>query len=333
MYAQQLNFYSFRKIKVNDTIRIDHEREKETANHWRFRHENFRRGHPELLTEIKRMNGQKGTTTKPAAAAPTETGTKSEVIALKKRIDEMTKNIDELTAMVQKVSVKQDEQEKACSLQTDDSVPVGSKRVKVDAQDVVLPDTMLSGMDLEEVTAADRLPVLAMPSPLDKRETSDNTNVTDTEFVEELFSAFNDEQNDMFAMEEPVVPDEAISAEPVPVAEKPNQVDPELMERLGDALMLLPKEIQTLIVDRLIAAIMSPAGLENAALIPDAIKDIEPKKIAAGGKAMPTPEPEPETSFPVATTLATLLNHYAAQCKKKPMKTAQRTIPVVPVHA
>ena len=56
---QQLNFYSFRKIKYNDTIRIDPVKEKETANFWRFRHEKFRRGQPAMLSDIKRMNGAK----------------------------------------------------------------------------------------------------------------------------------------------------------------------------------------------------------------------------------------------------------------------------------
>jgi heat shock transcription factor 2 len=56
---QQLNFYAFRKIKYADTIRIDPKLEAATANYCRFRHKPFLRGNPELLGEIKRMNGQK----------------------------------------------------------------------------------------------------------------------------------------------------------------------------------------------------------------------------------------------------------------------------------
>jgi hypothetical protein len=58
-FVRQLNFYSFRKIKYADTIRIDPQLEAETANYWRFRHEKFQKGKPELLIEIKRMTGQK----------------------------------------------------------------------------------------------------------------------------------------------------------------------------------------------------------------------------------------------------------------------------------
>ena len=52
-FVRQLNFYSFRKIKTNDSIRIDPELEKATANFWRFFHPKFQRGRPDLLKDIK----------------------------------------------------------------------------------------------------------------------------------------------------------------------------------------------------------------------------------------------------------------------------------------
>lgn len=353
---QQLNFYSFRKIKYADTIRINPQLEKETANYWRFRHENFRRGHPELLTEIKRMNGgQKGaatTSTTQKTTTVVDKNTKSEVQTLKKRIEEMSKNIDELTAMVQQVTIKQeatDNVTSSSSFHVQDNVPVGTKRPKIDPI-AVRPDIMLStGMELDEITTLP--PVgLPLPAPLYHRESSDSTNVTDSEFVDELFSAFNDDE---MLLPEPVVPDPAPSAATLPppvvaatptppptppVQEHTNRPDPELMNRLGEALALLPKDIQTLIVDRLIAAIMSPGALESSSsLVADAV-NVEPKKIAASGKALPTPahEEEPQQQqqpFPLAAaTLAALLHHYSTQVKGKP-KSVQKAIPVIPVHA
>ena len=56
-FVRQLNFYSFRKIK-DDALRIDIEEEKKTAQYWRFRHDKFQRGKPELLLEMKRMAGK-----------------------------------------------------------------------------------------------------------------------------------------------------------------------------------------------------------------------------------------------------------------------------------
>jgi hypothetical protein len=338
-FVRQLNFYSFRKIKYVDTIRIDPKLEKETANYWRFRHENFRRGHPELLTEIKRMNGQKAPSTlKPGEKIDVDKSTNREVQVLKKRIDEMHKNIDQLTAMVQKVSLKQDGH--SIPLEYDD-VPLGSKRVKLDpSDDIVRPDEMLSTMEFEEMDVPD-VPI-SMPSPLVSRETSDTTITTDNEFVDELFNAFNEDQDDVFVMEE--APPEPTSTKTEAFTqttpEDSSRPDPILMNRLADALALLPQDIQVLIVDRLIAAIMSTDSLVNTSLLAAAIEDVDPKKVAAGGKAFATPEMsqmggDPAQAAPfVAATLAALLHHYAGtQVKGKNPKNVQKSIPVIPVHA
>jgi HSF-type DNA-binding len=150
--VQQLNFYSFRKIKFIDSIRIDPKLEAETANYWRFRHEHFRRDRPDLLSQIKRMNSAPRNPSAAATAAaaavasaavavPTSVASSTtaaakpnavpsaaeavatvsdkavttEVQILKKRIEEMNKNLGELTAMVQKVNLKQEEQETSTS--------------------------------------------------------------------------------------------------------------------------------------------------------------------------------------------------------------------------
>ena len=339
-FVRQLNFYSFRKIKYADTILIDPKLEAETANYWRFRHENFRKGHPELLTEIKRMNGQKNTAKdsskeKVAPSEKPDKASKSEVQTLKKQIEAMSKNIDELTAMVQKVSVKQDEQEKFAEEKN-----VGSKRKKLDSSNVatsaplpdemlssIQPDEMLSSMELDEMA----LPV-AMPSPvLSHRETSDATPpISDNEFVDELFDAFTD--GELLVLE-------SSPEEPAQVLrqEETNRPDPELMNRLGEALALLPKDIQVLIVDRLIAAITSTDALENSKLISDALSDTEPPKSTAASKVAATAEVSQtpaEGSFPLAAaTLAALLRHYSSQVSEKAPKSVQKTIPVIPVHA
>ena len=54
-FVRQLNFYGFRKVKFSNSLRIDRALEAETSKFWRFRHDSFRRGREDLLTEIKRM--------------------------------------------------------------------------------------------------------------------------------------------------------------------------------------------------------------------------------------------------------------------------------------
>jgi len=144
-FVRQLNFYGFRKVKFSNTLRIDHKLEKQTAKYWRFRHEYFRRGRKDLLTEIKRTpstsmastantsasssfnNNKKTVVAVPSIATSSSTTTlfnnnnnhsnhsstqevthlKTEMKELKQRVASMVTNIDELTDMVKKVSVKE----------------------------------------------------------------------------------------------------------------------------------------------------------------------------------------------------------------------------------
>jgi hypothetical protein len=382
--SQQLNFYSFRKIKYADTIRIDPEMEKETANYWRFRHEKFQRGKPQLLTEIKRMNGQKTLTTATSNANATpnsvtsssaktvvtvskdeEKGVKSEVQVLKKKIEEMTKNIDNLTAMVHKVSLKQDVPAAFGQQPAEDAA--GNKRKKVGVAPVPedenirpdemlsrpdemlsRPDEMLSGMDFEEMDIA----VPEIPSPMRlSPETSATSQLTriseisDNEFVDQLFTAFKEEEvEEVFKLDAPLeatllpLPPVAVR-EPEPEVDKNmDQPDPELMRRLGDALMLLPRETQEMIVDRLIAAVTSADSLEIVTQAAASLKQEAPTKVVTiklPPSAIPqSPAEQQEATLPLAAaTLAALLHHYSAQLKGKTPRSMQQTIPVIPVHA
>lgn len=367
-FVRQLNFYSFRKIKYADTIRIDPELEKETANYWRFRHENFQRGKPQLLTEIKRMNGQKSTTTTSGtnsnssttsnttaktAVKEEDTGVKSEVQVLKKRIEEMTKNIDKLTNMVEKVSLKQDAPVPYGNHQSSEESPADAmtapnKRKKVAPEDDVRPDEMLSGMDLEDEMD---IPAPEMPSPMPLSPESSNatelTQISDNEFVDQLFTAFKEDEveevyEEAFKLDAPL--EAPLLALPPVVASKieyyKNGPDQELMTRLGDALMLLPKETQEMIVDRLIAAITSTDSLENVSWNPVAsLKEAPAKPAKVVSMKLPpsaVPQSPPdmqEAQLPLAAaTLAALLHHYSAQLKGKSPHSMEKTIPVIPVH-
>ena len=168
-FVRQLNFYGFRKIKYTDSIRINTLEEQKTANFWRFRHENFRKGREDLLADIKRMNSASKEVAKKASASAASSTTptmtkkvvdkkggaevkelKEELNTLKDRIKEMTSNIDQLTSLVQTVTLKPTaagnnnanatapatatgnaHEGQDCMDQVDDSAPVGHKRKKV----------------------------------------------------------------------------------------------------------------------------------------------------------------------------------------------------------
>ena len=319
LLLQQLNFYSFRKIKVTDSLRIDPELEKETANYWRFKHESFQRGRPDLLREIKRMNSKPSTTAPLAATTRPKTTAedkqvKSEVSALKKRIEEMTKNIDELTSLVQQVSLKQEESEGTTV------VDVGSKRPRVSVYDVH-PDEMLSTsnmMALEEL-------VLSDPTVSVKEEQQDNGE----DFVDSLFTAFKEEEEAGLNLEMPPLQD--LEPEPIGNGFSTNRPDPVLMQRLSEALSLLPRETQELIVNRLIKAITEPVLVSSPA--------VASMPVVSEGKAAhktPSADEKVESQPPslAAATLGALLQQCGAEMQRKSSSSsAHKNIPVhIPVH-
>jgi hypothetical protein len=214
-------------------------------------------------------------------------------------------------------------------------------------------------MVMEEDLSA--LPELPTPGPVPSsamllsRETSETSqpSLTDSEFVDEMFTMFNQSEEEeatsfSAALNGPLEPLETtMSPEQLPAVmlkdcpsssqqqisnQNSNRPDPELMKRLGDALELLPKETQEMIINRLIVAITST----------DFLARVEPKQVAAAAKAAPTPvaaddgDDEEEASQPLplaAATLAALLHHYSQQFEGKSHKNVQKTIPVIPVHA
>eukprot|EP00545_Synedropsis_sp_CCMP1620_P007563 CAMPEP_0119007020 /NCGR_PEP_ID=MMETSP1176-20130426/2710_1 /TAXON_ID=265551 /ORGANISM="Synedropsis recta cf, Strain CCMP1620" /LENGTH=425 /DNA_ID=CAMNT_0006959075 /DNA_START=156 /DNA_END=1433 /DNA_ORIENTATION=+ len=359
-FVRQLNFYGFRKIKYADTIKIDAKLEAETANFWRFRHEKFIRGKPELLIDIKRSNGHQAAAAKlsttvvtpmavlSSSALPKEDGgaLKSEVTCLKERIEAMTKNIDQLTSMVQKVTLKQEEQE------TKEDVPVeiGAKRKKLEAVPEskvrlsIRPDAAVSAMDLDDdfggVLDNVSLPPLP-PAQVGSRQTSDSdsSKLTDNDFVDHMFTAFGEEDNLDGLLNEVSTIDST--------QEDENTPDPRLMQRLSEALKMLPKEMQEMIVDRLVANIVGTDSMEKNVKAASALTAAMPNKI--GRKfapnqvpqspvlnALPTTPQELKLPMPLAAaTLAALLTQYSEAVKDKTdVLTKEKTLPrAIPIHA
>lgn len=339
-FVRQLNFYGFRKIKYADTIRIDPKLEAATANFWRFRHEKFQRGKPEQLIDIKRSNGQQTTSSSSTSNANEKTedaGLKNEVNILKKRIEAMTKDIDQLTTLVQKVTIKE-ERSPTMKAETE----VGSKRKKMDTA-AIRPDEALSySMELDDFAfAPNDLPSIPAPVPSVQRESSGSSSQTDDDFVEQLFTAFGaDEMGGL--MEEIPMP----NTQPMEQTEE-NSPDPKLMKKLSGALALLPKEIQEMIVNRLVATITGTEAIEKNVKAVSALSDASRvTKVIPGGKVAPNqvppspvlegrqPDPLPEQMpLPLAAaTLAALLTHFNSNVKDKAV--LQKTLPpVIPIHA
>ncbi|CAB9504018.1 Heat stress transcription factor [Seminavis robusta] len=404
-FVRQLNFYSFRKIKYMDTLRLDPKLEAQTANYWRFKHDKFQRGKPNLLTQIKRMTASQSRAQAAATASTSATSNnkatpssvksdansthnsthcdqnneamQSEIDILKKQLEEMNKNMNELTNMVQKVSIS-DPQPK--------DVPVGNKRKKVeivlppqsvssssvaDAPAELLPDAaldLLMEANPEELftTATDGMMDLEtvssypMPEPLPStRASSIASNATDSDFVDQLFSAFGQDET---AVEDTAM---ALDALPEPTSvgssssslssqshwnpskknnnNNNNRADPVLMDRLSEALAVLPKDMQEQIVNRLIDSITSnallgPTTATQAVVVPSIKKDDDEDDLTPQAVATPANDLEALGMPLAAATLASLLSYYSnlvkdneqqQQAVNKPVK----PLPVIPCHA
>ncbi|CAB9504019.1 Heat stress transcription factor [Seminavis robusta] len=425
-FVRQLNFYSFRKIKYMDTLRLDPKLEAQTANYWRFKHDKFQRGKPHLLSEIKRMTGSKGgpaANKTPPAPVTSANGAgseamKSELDSLKKRIEEMNKNMTQLTSMVQKVTLSsssKDEEEEAASkppaasvVKQDGSVPhvpVGSKRKKLDTSlpesvpslaqaavsvappqpilppDVVgslddtalivRPDEMLSSnVDFEEILPMDLggdeqvqlQPLDTSAQPVDTLyDFSKDLNGDDVALVDVCQNGDSaDAVEDSTATH--LLPDPSTGLPPTAFElasrSRPNRADPELMDRLSEALAVLPKAMQEQIVERLIAAITTtdlytapmPANVVPAGQQGESSAMEDDKSVASkDDQEKSSPAAVGEIGMPLAAaTLAALLGHYSEQVKKqrssspssscsanksKASRTGVKDIPVIPVHA
>jgi hypothetical protein len=326
-FVRQLNFYSFRKIRYADTIRIDPKLEAETANYWRFWHPKFQKGKPEWLSEIKRMTstprGAEGNgispapgletvassssiaTTKPLAVSPVKGPTggtvvvmdqenlqlKTEVTSLKERIEAMTKNIDQLTTMVQQVTLKQ-----AVELDSPKSSAVvlndNHKRPKTDVASEALPDSLSSSMDFA-ITTVSTPPMLPSRERLSgQRQESVSTELSDDGFVDQLFTAFKGDSVDFaYSMDDGSISGDKggsqfLMASPPTLessssANDSNRPNTDLMNRLSDALSLLPRDIQELIINRLIEAILSPKDVQESIQVVQALKNMMESDSAA----------------------------------------------------
>jgi len=334
-FVRQLNFYAFRKIKYADTIRIDPKLEAETANYWRFRHEKFQRGKPELLQEIKRMNGQKLTSSNPKKITTSTSSTekentllKTEVNQLKSRLEQMTKNIDELTSLVQKVTLCQ---ETMITHQPSKPAAINSnnKRTKMDDPMPPLPDITHSyTVSKMELDPSDFQPP-SIPSPVLQydRTMTNHSDVSDDTFVDQLFTAFKTEQFDF---------EDSNGPQP-PTPSQNNRPRPELMNKLSEALEVLPREIQQMIVDRLIQAITAPKEIQDNLEVAECLETATPAPVPQSPKDDSSSK-APTPNLPLAAaTLAALLSQYGEDAVKAAAANAttkdEHKALLIPVHA
>jgi hypothetical protein len=295
---------------------------------------------------------------------------KNELNTLKTKIAQMTSNIDELTTLVHKVTLKEKNANatntisnpavavKADPDPADASASVGKKRKKVTGSPVdMVVDQVMSSASVPINTASATVrqldemtfnPATIFPSDsVLSSESAAPIPDSDEAFVDELFNAFGDDME--------IIPDSiscsSVSVSPVQTPMKdemtcasstasstdPNAPDEKLMHNLSDALTLLPKDIQELLVNRLISTITSSDALKSHldSLDSTTLEKKEPtpmpKECATQCFSM---EQNPDVALPLAAaTLTALMTQFSVAMKDKKNPVLNKSLPVIPIHA
>lgn len=323
-FVRQLNFYGFRKIR-NDPIKIVNDKRNEVeSKYWRFRHEKFIRGRPDLLIEIRKSNQNQ------IIDQEEVNRLKDEVYQLKDIIKTMRGDIESLTNLVtsmNKTLVEKDakiEQSLSNKRRKFEPNAVLSMPVQAQATDSYVVPPVLNGLKSREMAQ----PTLSTSMPMNRveRHSSDAT----IDFVDELLAsplAAEDEaallreievetSDDFESKHHPLPPLVCSSSSSVITPESHINVDPILVGKLRSALQCLPPQMQNLYVERLLALFSDPKAVKQQA---DAVKAlaIANAEVTQSNilQSEDTTEPAKETpEIPLKIAVATLgafLHQYA----------------------
>jgi hypothetical protein len=288
-FVRQLNFYGFRKIK-SDPLRIKDEATDVESKFWKFRHEKFQRGRPDLLAEIKKSNHIE------AAEKQEVEALKSEVNDLRTQMAQMRKEMEQMAALVGTL-MKEQEQQVMQQYVTDKAVcPSNKKRrmtyvqadpltsgvapIRAESMTSGIPPSPVSpvgsgNVEYQVPAAVTSLPVSndyiqAPPTPPASNLTTKDESLGslslsgfDDEILATLQEAFDLDDTDCHAITRDV-PDSTTSySKNLTPSEHANEPDPALIEKLRNSLSKLPKAMQELFVERLVKVIVSPETFQN----------------------------------------------------------------------
>mmetsp|Transcript_12103 Transcript_12103/g.17211 ORF Transcript_12103/g.17211 Transcript_12103/m.17211 type:complete len:476 (-) Transcript_12103:1688-3115(-) len=290
-FVRQLNFYGFRKIKT-DPIKINTAIDDLESKYWRFRHDKFQRGRPDLLGEIRKAN-------------QTESPDKQEVDQLKGEVKElnakiasMSSDIEKLTSLVQTMMKTQteptvtyanpDESTKKRKIQPVVPLPmsvpsssvlppkIATPAVPLHVSSAALPDPATASdadlllEDYSNVRMEDAnkqpssyTPTMPAPSAPEKSYSMTSTGSIDDGLFADLYELDPSEDIHLLGAEVPEFTSSSLPAVELPSPSVTSEPNPELVKKLHDSLALLPQEMQELFVERMVATIADPECFNN----------------------------------------------------------------------
>eukprot|EP00594_Rhizosolenia_setigera_P007871 CAMPEP_0178968862 /NCGR_PEP_ID=MMETSP0789-20121207/18507_1 /TAXON_ID=3005 /ORGANISM="Rhizosolenia setigera, Strain CCMP 1694" /LENGTH=496 /DNA_ID=CAMNT_0020654873 /DNA_START=47 /DNA_END=1537 /DNA_ORIENTATION=+ len=320
-FVRQLNFYGFRKIKT-DPIKIDDANNEQ--KYWRFRHDLFQRGREDLLSQIRKTNHTsadhqeleqlKSTVDTLSAQVGQLTTT---VFALLRDKDEMKREIELLSQRVQEESYSSSNK-RARFNEPDSTMPPPASVIRAPtpklAKPIAAPDA-LSDRDLlmeedpvlpaannhSSAGVAPFQPGTIWPlKPAGRLESFASIASLDEDRINELFTDHLDpdlEATLMNARRSSIASSRGRSFSRKGSMTNPSRNDDPsmpshaLLQKFRDALSGLPKNMQELYVERLVAVVSNPEAITahtNAiSALADAAVDDTHKKMHPGSPRRP----------------------------------------------
>lgn len=288
-FVRQLNFYGFRKIK-SDPLRIKDAATSQESRYWKFRHDKFQQGKPELLAEIRKANHN-------------ETADKQEVETLKAEIRDLKDNLATVYGDVEKLKALVGSMLKNQQLNQMNAFSPESKKRKVMYDDTPYPIMSLSKDAVPE------------PNPLAPYSIASNHHNNSAETVSGVLdlsqnhtaaaaaaappapeaaapmAAFTPQDEEILTSLFSLDPAEGVEVLGSSDVSKPDtNVDPALVEKVRQSLGNLPKDMQSLFVDRIVDTIGNPQAMEQqvsamTSLAASAADEAQRRLIAAGRSA------------------------------------------------
>lgn len=262
-FVRQLNFYGFRKIKDHG-IRVLND-DDESLKWWRFKHENFLRGRPDLLPLIKKTNQID------AASQQDFDKLKDEVSYLRGEMSKLTAVVQQMSGMLRQMTggefqvgepankkrrVSPDNAQSA-TIEQVGSMPSLSGCDEVIHPEVSLLDPLISDEDLlvEDIMPIDYQPHTVSP-PMGKVKRTQSADI-----VESMFDFVKPGGDTSFHDPEPVNSsslNRSVSYNEDTATVQEQKLDPNLATKLNDAVSNLPKSLQECFVERIVENIASP---------------------------------------------------------------------------
>jgi len=350
--VRQLNFYGFRKIK-SDPIKLTSPHNDHESKYWRFRHEKFLRGRPDLLGEIRKANSTESPDKQEVDAL------KTEVKVLKNRMANMANDIDRLTSLVKEMMTVQQSQELSSHYMSDPNKkrkiqppsPVKSSLLPIHA---VAPIVPLHVSSLPDPTSVNDTDLFMGEDTMDYQNTSQYvpgsiTPLAENDRFDSLGTITSVDQDLLDLFQEDIEKqDTSLGLAPLPdmtpSAMEGNKsvqqvtTDVKLVQKLHDSLEALPQSMQELFVERLVATIADPEAFKNhvnavSALAAAAAEEAR-KRIVAANKVENDSESATDIALPLAAaTLGAFLTQYSSALQKNTDVMKGELPSIVPMEA